>query len=233
MYSQVAHALEYGPTGTRRTLSLGADPLPAEVSQGRRIFLTADDPALSSFGLACGGCHPDGRDNGLAWAVDDGVRQTPTLRGRLFAPFTWRGQRATLAESLDETVRRTGGHGLDASQRGALVAFLARGLPSPTLPSPALTEAQRRGRALFMGEADCARCHDPTQNYADGATHPLAFGRFRTPSLRFVDSTPPYFHDGRYGTLGELLFRPEHGMGAASSLAPADRDALEAFLRSL
>jgi cytochrome c peroxidase len=53
---------------------LGDDPLPADAALGRRLFYDAADPVLSG-GLACAGCHPEGRDDGHVWteATDLGM----------------------------------------------------------------------------------------------------------------------------------------------------------------
>jgi cytochrome c peroxidase len=54
-----------------------------------------------------------------------------------------------------------------------------------------------------------------------------------TPSLRFVAGTAPYFHDGRYKTLEELLAAPDHAMGESTRLSRQDRAALAAYLETL
>ena len=66
--------------------------------------------------------------------------------------------------------------------------------------------------------------------------------RFRTPSLRNVALTAPYLHDGSVPTLAAIIERYNAGSVAtpqgdpklkALGLSPAERGALEAFLRSL
>jgi cytochrome c peroxidase len=78
------------------------------------------------------------------------------------------------------------------------------------------------------------------RNYTDGLSHVLGHLRsdesrsdFDTPSLRFVASTAPYFHDGRYATLHDVLTDPRHRMGHVESLTNDDARALEAYLRTL
>jgi cytochrome c peroxidase len=73
-------------------------------------------------------------------------------------------------------------------------------------------------------------------------------GVFRAPSLRNIALTAPYMHDGRFATLREVIDHYDHGIKASSNLDPilggdgaphrlnisdADKDALEAFLRTL
>jgi cytochrome c peroxidase len=56
---------------------------------------------------------------------------------------------------------------------------------------------------------------------------------FDTPSLRFVGATAPYFHDGRYKSLDEVLIAPDHDMGGGATLGRGDRAALVAYLETL
>ena len=53
------------------------------------------------------------------------------------------------------------------------------------------------------------------------------------PSLTRINLTPPYFHDGRYKTMEELLADPNSKMGNTSKLSAEERDALTVYLQSL
>lgn len=87
----------------------------------------------------------------------------------------------------------------------------------------ALSESEIRGRALFNGKARCVACHSGS-NFSDEQLHAVevfehtdlgAFlvqrGRerflraFKTPTLRNIDVTGPYFHDGSAATLEEVV----------------------------
>ena len=86
-----------------------------------------------------------------------------------------------------------------------------------------LTLLELMGRNLFMGKAGCAQCHSspffdasfPTNNGLDldpkdlgVATHTKLEadkGHFKTPSLRNIELTAPYMHDGRFKTLKEVV----------------------------
>jgi mono/diheme cytochrome c family protein len=240
VWSLVEHAIEVrNGAQTERTV-LGEDPLPPDVSRGRRLFLAADDTRLTSGGLACGGCHPDGADDGLVWFLQRGPRQTPTLPGRLTPPFNWNGTAWTMEENIAQTVRRLGGTGIPMTDVDAIAAYVTHGLPSPSRAPHAPTEMERHGQELFATVGACAPCHDPTRNYTDGQPHELGgLGpdeterRFDTPSLRFAGATAPYFHDGRYATLEAVLRDPTHRMGHVEGLSGADVDALAAYLRTL
>jgi cytochrome c peroxidase len=45
-------------------------------------------------------------------------------------------------------------------------------------------------------------------------------GRFKPPSLRNVAVRPPYMHDGRFGTLREVIEFYDHGVRAGPLLDP-------------
>jgi cytochrome c peroxidase len=81
--------------------------------------------------------------------------------------------------------------------------------------------------------------HDVTKNSTD-------HGKMGTPSLRNVELTAPYMHDGRFNTLLEVInfydndvvrnaqnISPEMEVGLRSKLTPADKEALIAFLKTL
>jgi cytochrome c peroxidase/DNA-binding beta-propeller fold protein YncE len=53
-------------TITPKVQKLGEDPLPKEAALGRRLYYDGADGNLSG-GVACAGCHPDGRDDGHVW----------------------------------------------------------------------------------------------------------------------------------------------------------------------
>ncbi len=92
-----------------------------------------------------------------------------------------------------------------------------------TLGMRHMTEKERLGRNLFNGKAGCVQCHSfpffdstsPTNNgleleYKDpgvaGVTKDSRdTGAFKTPSLRNVELTAPYMHDGRFKTLMEVV----------------------------
>lgn len=90
-----------------------------------------------------------------------------------------------------------------------------------------LSDAERRGWALFSGKAGCISCHNGP-NFTDGLFHATGIGidpkepeadigrggveghegdkwKFRTPTLRNVAQTAPYFHNGSVTTLREAV----------------------------
>jgi CxxC motif-containing protein (DUF1111 family) len=120
----------------------------------------------------------------------------------------------------------------------------------PRLPATAQTQ---QGEQLFT-TLGCAKCHVPSldgvEAFTDVLLHdvqPLGFvgigqgeavsGLYRTPPLRGLRDTTPYFHDGRSPTVEEAV-RRHAGEALAvrqafEALPAAERAALVAFLLSL
>ncbi len=90
----------------------------------------------------------------------------------------------------------------------------------------AISVAAQRGFKLFEGKADCVACHQGF-NFADDGFHNIGLphqdhdvedmgrfahrkvkvnkGAFKTPTLRDVEMTAPYMHNGAYPTLDEVV----------------------------
>lgn len=229
-----------GPRHPRVVIPLGPPRTPPDedVALGRRIFLGEARKRLADDGRACASCHLDGRDDGLTWTTPDGQRQTPLLIDRLdhSAPFGWNGAMSTLDTHLRQTVGRLSGTGLDERERRAVIAYVST-LRAPVTTKPSHDVA--RGAELFASEAvGCASCHPG--GGTDNLGHDVG-GRVRgdrvfaidTPSLRHLVRSAPYFHDGRYPTIDDVLTHTDGAMGHTASLSVEDRGALVAYLRSL
>jgi DNA-binding beta-propeller fold protein YncE len=236
-----------------------AQALDPQIARGRSLFHAASARRIAFDGRACASCHPDGRDDAITWATEEGPRQTPMLLGRLdgTAPYGWEGDKNDLPSHFARTMSRLSGTGLKPEERDALFAYV-RSLAPPrerpeispeeraaTLPPPVRTaEAgalRARGEALFHAEdVGCSSCHLGDDATTDGLRHDVRsaarFERvraFETPSLRFIARSAPYFHDGRYGTLREMLAATSGAMGSTQHLAEGDLNALEEYLLSL
>ncbi|WP_437917036.1 hypothetical protein WME73_22690 [Sorangium sp. So ce302] len=183
-------------------------------------------------------------------------RRTPMLAGNVGAagPYGWHGESEDLVSRLRTGMRlhRWGGLPIDhtptslAARATYLAMFLRRGLVTPPSAERAPDERVKRGREIFHSdEAKCSRCHVPTSDYTDRTAYPMPKRppppgydedprpEYKTPSLRFVGGRPPYLHDGRAGTLAELIEQNADWMGKTSHLSPEDRAALVAFLETL
>ncbi|HSO32429.1 MAG TPA: hypothetical protein VLT33_07935, partial [Labilithrix sp.] len=228
-------------------------PTPFEL--GRAIFHATDNRRVSSDGRACASCHPSGREDGLVWGAPDGPRQTPMLAGRLrsTAPYGWNGTRDSIAGHMTQTIKRLGGTGLAPHEADAVVAYITTlDPPKSHQAKPAEAPLVERGRNLF-DSTGCSGCHEPESAFTDGFAHDFEASRapkrgsrrskvagarekiatFDTPSLRFVGGTAPYFHDGRYASLRDLLSDKQSSMANLSTLDSADTSALQAYLETL
>ncbi len=115
----------------------------------------------------------------------------------------------------------------------------------------ALTLSEERGRVLFFGEynpgfpstsgADCAHCHtgnnfENDQFINNGLNTDATFSdlgffnvtgnnndkaKFKLPTLRNIELTPPYMHDGRFKTLEEVVEHYNSGIQISSTTDPA------------
>jgi cytochrome c peroxidase len=125
------------------------------------------------------------------------------------------------------------------------------------------TVQENRGKALFL--SNCTVCHLPGQDAhftmiapanngldedyktADGGVGDVTLdgrqlGLFKSPSLRNVEHTAPYMHDGRFDTLEKVIDHYSKGVKAHPNLDPRvhrlnftgpEKAALVAFLKTL
>ena len=211
-------------------------------AEGRKLFHSGGDPRIAADGRACASCHPDGRDDGLVWSTPNGPRQTIQLAGRVSrpAPFGWMGKNDSLQSHMTGTMKNLKGKGLETHEEDALVAFLTS-MKGPPTSWRSLTDEESRGREVFTGvEANCSSCHAEKSGFTDHDLHNVKSATasdttttFLVPSLVNVTGSAPYFHDGRFATLEELLDKTEGSMGSTKNLSPEDKRALLAYLRTL
>lgn len=136
------------------------------------------------------------------------------------------------------------------------------------------TDEEKQGLLLFLTEydpargkfgADCFHCHGGNlfteyqfknngldSEFRDEGRYRITHreedrGKFKTPSLRNVEITGPYMHDGRFATLEEVIEHYNSGIHYSDTLDPniakhpadglhlsaADKKALVAFLKTL
>lgn len=106
-----------------------------------------------------------------------------------------------------------------------------------------LTEEESRGLNVFMSETkgDCFHCHGNPNNplWTDNIFHnngldatfedlglglvtgdPADNGKFKTPSLRNLEFTAPYMHDGRFETLDQVIDFYSEGLQNSPTIDP-------------
>lgn len=102
----------------------------------------------------------------------------------------------------------------------------------------AISDAARRGEVVFYTESlgGCFRCH-AGRGFSDGRYHDngVADRKFKTPTLRNVELTAPYMHDGRFAMLEDVVEHYVRGGGEARKLALTrqNRADLVEFLKAL
>jgi len=101
--------------------------------------------------------------------------------------------------------------------------------------------ALERGMTIFYTKGDCWHCHGPVGDYlfTDRTFHnngldsiitdpglqsvtknPMDRGKFKTPTLRNVQYTGPYMHDGRFKTIDEVIEHYNSGVKLSPTLDP-------------
>ena len=99
---------------------------------------------------------------------------------------------------------------------------------NPYQPAPSLVE---RGAEVF-DEQGCVTCHVGSVGTDNQPYDVGTGGTFDTPSLRWLWTSAPYFHDGSAATLRDVFLLPgEHELVQEVSLS--DIDALLAYLLTL
>lgn len=212
------------------------------VRRGRALFHASRDERMTKDRRACATCHPDGRDDGLVRASPEGFRQTIFLAGRLDrkSPYGWHGKHASIAEHLKITVRNLGGTGLPDDAIGDLEAFVRAMPPPPRAKRPLSAEAEAGRRIFHSSETRCSTCHAESQGFGGVKAENVSSGtmtdtvkEFLVPSLRFIGASAPYYHDGRFTTLDDLIVAADGKMGHTKHLSPAEVASLAAFLKTL
>jgi len=174
--------------------------------------------------------------------ADDGIDNPlsiPSLRDiGEHAPYGFRGQFQSLREFTGKViVQEFAGAEPPPIVLDALIAYeneLAP-LPNPLLaPDGKLTEAAppeaRAGEPLFRQR--CAACHVPEYGFLDFHRHDVGSGGpVETPSLLGLQFDAPYFHDGRYDTVAEVIDHFDRLFGL--KLDDRDKNDLLAYLQAV
>lgn len=216
--------------GVVKVVALSSDArVDPKIARGRALFHRANDRRISEDGRTCATCHIDGKSDALEWRTKRGMRSTPVLAGRVdrVGAFGWNGESADLRAHIDRTIKKNlAGKGLASSEVDDLAAYVR----SMTAPEPTAS----RGAEVFVASG-CATCHTDGGRGTDAELHRLgrSDGSFQTPSLVGLGQSAPYFHDGRYATLEQLLEKTDGKMGSTRGLSPADRSALLSYLKAL
>lgn len=161
------------------------------------------------------------------------------------------------------------GEGINASTIAKAIASFERTIVSTESPfdrwrrgnESAVTEPVKRGFAVFEGKGNCALCHQGF-NFTDNGFHNIGLkdngeadsgrfahlklkvlkGAFKTPTLRDIERTAPYMHNGVYATLEEVVEHYDRGGDSKDNLSPnmkplgltaQEKSDLVAFMKAL
>lgn len=137
------------------------------------------------------------------------------------------------------------GEGISESTIAKAIAAFERTIVSTEAPfdrwisgeAGAISDAAKRGFALFEGKANCIACHQKF-NFVDDGFHNIGLpgtddpgryalvkvdvlkGAFKTPTLRDITLTAPYMHNGVYATLAEVIDHYDAGGVNKTNLDP-------------
>ena len=187
---------------------------------------------------------------------EDDHLDTPSMRGiRFTAPYGRDGREPSLRRFVRNViVTEFAGAEPTPFQLDAMVAYLRAFdfLPNPQIDhagrlTDMASEAAKRGEVLFntefagLGDRSCASCHTPDRFFRDGRTYDIGSAEppfpggtataFETPTLRNVNFTAPYMHDGSLPTLASVVdwFNETKGL----SLDAEQRADLTAYLQAV
>ena len=192
-------------------------------------------------------------------AADDRVANAvnvPSLRGcRYTAPYFRDGRAASLEALVQQVVTgELDGEPLAQRELAALVGYVLqldflpnRNLDARNRLSAHASAAAQRGervfttpRPAFAGQS-CASCHPASSFFRDGRVHRVGSGAppsphaldggYETPTLLGTAETAPYFHDGRFANLGEVVAWFDRELGL--QLSAQDQADLVAYLEAI
>lgn len=233
-----------------RHIPLGKRPGPSQVRHGEELFYDARR-SLDQW-YSCHTCHYNGGVNSKAMDTwNDGTALTmktvlPLENLAETGPWTWHGWQEDLHDAMHKSFTTTM-QGRPASPREA-DAILAYLRTDRTPPNPfrekdgSPSAAANRGQKVFEGEtANCVSCHSG-RYYTDGKIHDVGLGSeedeyegYNTPSLTGIYRKVRFLHDGRAGSLEEVLMdyhSPEEVSGTRA-LTESELSDLISYLKSL
>lgn len=233
----------------------------AFLRRGEQLFNNAAH--TFQYQYSCYSCHPDNHEDGLTYdmAYNPGmdISNVQTLRELSnTSPFKWNGKNVSIymqcGMRFSKFITRT--EIFSPQDLKALVGYITSKIEHPPNiyrgPDNELTEAQKRGKALFertttnSGKVipvrdQCITCHPPP-NFTDRMMHDVGTAtekdthpEFLTPHLNNIYESPPYLHDGRAQTLEELwtIYNDEDLHGVANDMTKDQLNDLVEYLRSL
>lgn len=233
----------------------------AFLRHGEQLFNNAAHTFQNQY--SCYSCHPDNHEDGLtydmAYIPGTDLSNVQTLRELSnTSPFKWNGRNVSIymqcGMRFSKFITRT--EVFSPHDLKALVGYITSKIDHPPnmyrLENGELTEAQKRGKAIFertttnTGKAipvrdQCITCHPPP-NFTDRLMHDVGTATdrdshqdFLTPNLNNIYESAPYLHDGRANTLEELwtIYNDHDEHGVANDMTKDQLNDLVEYLLSL
>lgn len=242
------------------SIDLGGPSRVSYTRRGGQLFSNAGHTFHNQY--SCYTCHPDGHEDGLTYDLTGAGRNlanVQTLRDlKGTAPFKWIGTNQSVYKQcgmrFSMFVTRT--ESFSPEDLDAVVAYIMRELTHPPNlhrpPNTELTEAQKRGKAIYertlttdgreIPEKDrCSTCHSGP-NYSNYQMADVGTNKenedeslFDSPNLNNVYESAPYLHDGSAATLEEIWtkFNDHDTHGYANDMTKDQLNDLVEFLKSL
>jgi YVTN family beta-propeller protein len=232
-----------------------------KVRYGELLFHNAGITFRRQF--SCHSCHPDGHVDGLTYDTEpDGIGVDPvdnkTLRGILdTAPFKWNGKNPSFSRQCGPRLSAffTRLQPFTPEQLAAVDLYVCTIQRPPNRYRPVgaeLTEAQRRGKAIFERtrandghmipvQNRCVTCHFPPL-YTDRRMHDVGtkmtydtISKFYVPHLNNIYDSAPYLHNGVAPTLEEIwtVFNPKDKHGVTNDMTKDQLNDLIEYLKTL
>ena len=228
--------------------------------RGEQTFYTARYSFQGQIG--CANCHIDSTFDGLQWDLEpdgfgrDVVDNRPIEAVKDTEPYKWNGGNPNLPTECGPRTEKYfwRAENYDDLTLTDLVVYVRSLLPRPNRwrqPGGVLTEAEERGRQLFVREVDkfgkaipetnrCVYCHSglkgTNQKSFDVGTKKATdnSGLLDTPQLTNIAITAPYLHDGSATTLEQIwtVFNPQDKHGRTNDLTKDELNDLIEYLRT-
>lgn len=231
-------------------IELGGPETKTSARRGMEVFY--DGTRSLDQWYSCHTCHQDGGSNARPMdTMNDGSEMTlktvlPLYNVTKTFPWTWHGWQTNLMDSMEKSITSTmQGEPPTERDKRDLISFLSS-LKSPPNPflnrDGSLTEAAKRGKAVFYGrKAACIDCHNGP-HLSDGKIHDVGSGSeddvykgYNTPSLTSVYQKVRLLHTGRARDLNRVitdLHKPED-INGEGDLTEKEVEDLISYLKSL
>ncbi len=230
-----------------KTSSVALGPKNPMTAKRRGEMLFNDALLCFQSWQSCASCHPsNARVDALNWdLLNDGLGNPKNTKSLLLShktpPVMITGIRETAELAVRAGIRRIMFAVRPEEEAAAIDEYLKslKPIPSPYLVDGKLSEAAKRGQAVFR-KAGCASCHKGPL-YTDLRKYDVGAGQgldkdllFDTPTLIEVWRTAPYLYDGRAATIKDVVtahnLQDKHGR--TSNLSEGEIGDLTQFVLS-